>query len=92
MPRRDPTRRSTRIPRLLERVIQQRRPPAAAQSSREQAEKAPRDEPEVEQRLEALEGRLQQLESLVEGLQDSVHRESARHQRELEDLQHRTLG
>jgi hypothetical protein len=83
MPRRDPTRRHTRVPRLLERVIQQRRSPAeAAQASTD-------GDVTIEERMASLEERLVSLENLVEGLQDSVHRESARHQREIEALQHR---
>jgi uncharacterized coiled-coil protein SlyX len=37
-------------------------------------------------RLQHLERRLAHLEQLVEGLQDSVHRESARHDRQLGEL------
>ena len=94
MPRRDPTRRSTRLPRLLERVIQQRRrPEPGPEQSRpaagsEAAGSEPDDQTGVERRLQTLEARLEQLESLIEGLQDSVHRESSRHQKETEDLQH----
>lgn len=38
-------------------------------------------------RLQALEERIGHLEGLVEGLQDSVHRESERHSKLIADLQ-----
>jgi hypothetical protein len=38
-------------------------------------------------RLQALEERIAQLERLVEGLQDSVHRESERHSKLIAELQ-----
>jgi uncharacterized coiled-coil protein SlyX len=38
-------------------------------------------------RVHALEARVAHLERLVEGLQDSVHRESERHERLIADLQ-----
>jgi uncharacterized coiled-coil protein SlyX len=38
-------------------------------------------------RLEALETRMAHLEQLVEGLQDSVHRESERHSKLITELQ-----
>jgi hypothetical protein len=37
-------------------------------------------------RLENLDRRLDQLEAMVEGLQDAVHRDSVRHGREIEQL------
>lgn len=43
-----------------------------------------------EQRIRALEGRVEELESLLEGLQDSVHREAARQGREIEALEAKT--
>jgi predicted RNase H-like nuclease (RuvC/YqgF family) len=93
MPRRDLSRRSIRVPRLLERVIQQRRrPESGPEQSRPATATRPDDEADVEQRLQALDARLERLESLVEGLQDSVHRESSRHQREIEDLQYPRAG
>ncbi len=39
------------------------------------------------ERLQAIEVRLAHLEQLVEGLQDSVHRESDRHSRLISELQ-----
>jgi uncharacterized coiled-coil protein SlyX len=46
----------------------------------------PKSDPQAE-RLQALEVRLAHLEQLVEGLQDSVHRESERHAKLLAELQ-----
>ena len=48
--------------------------------------KSPAADPPAE-RLQALEVRLAHLEQLVEGLQDSVHRESERHGKMIADLQ-----
>jgi uncharacterized coiled-coil protein SlyX len=53
----------------------------------------PRDRPgspaseSQDERLRALEGRMAHLEQLVEGLQDSVHRESERYSKLIADLQ-----
>ncbi len=38
----------------------------------------------------ALEARIERLEAVIEGLQDSVHRESARHGQRIADLEART--
>jgi hypothetical protein len=46
--------------------------------------------PSSEQRLELLERRVWQLEELLEGLQDAVHRESVRRDEETARLQRRT--
>jgi uncharacterized protein YeeX (DUF496 family) len=79
MPRRSPTRRTTRLPRLLDRVVQQRRSAAPeTEPAREQADH--------EQRIRALEERIEGLENLLEGLQDSVHREAVRRAREFEEI------
>ena len=40
--------------------------------------------------LRALEARITHLEQLVQGLQDSVHRESARHAKRIAELEART--
>ena len=40
----------------------------------------------VEQRLENVEQRLGHLEAMIEGLQDAVHRESVRQEREINQL------
>jgi hypothetical protein len=39
--------------------------------------------------VRALEARVQHLEALVQGLQDSVHRESTRHDKRIADLEDR---
>jgi hypothetical protein len=41
----------------------------------------------VAARLEAVEKRLEHLESMIEGLQDSVHRESVRQAKKIDQLQ-----
>jgi len=41
------------------------------------------------QRMDDLQARLDHLESLVEGLQDAVHREAVRHREELDELRRR---
>ena len=81
MPRRSQT-HTTRLPRLLERVVQQRR--ASAAEAEPEGEQADQD-----QRIRALEARIDSLEALIEGLQDSVHRESVRRGRELEEINRR---
>ena len=81
--RRNPTRRTARVGQLLERVIQQRRSASAATG-------APAGEADQERRIGALEQRVEYLESLLEGLQDSVHREAARHEREMKALEAKT--
>ena len=67
--------------RLIARIRQVRRATAAAE--RQAATTAEPDGP----RLDALEGRIAHLERLVEGLQDSVHRESERHGKLIAELQ-----
>src|SRR5436189_5854579 len=76
----DPTRRTTHIGQLINRVSQQR--------SHGKAEAA-REPPDVdyERRIRELEQRVEYLETLFEGLQDAVHREGSRHQREIEALE-----
>jgi flagellar motility protein MotE (MotC chaperone) len=78
MPKRSPT-HTTRLPRLLERVVQQRR--ASAPKTEPEGEQADHD-----QRIRALEERIDALEALLEGLQDSVHREAIRRTREFEEI------
>jgi uncharacterized coiled-coil protein SlyX len=46
--------------------------------------------PEVDARVAALEQRLGHLERLIEGLQDAVHRESVRTQKQLHELERKT--
>ena len=79
MARRSPTRRNTRLPRLLDRVVQQRR--AAAPQTDPAGAQA-----DHEQRIRTLEERIEGLESLLEGLQDSVHREAGRVAKDLDEI------
>ena len=67
---------------LIARIRQSRRPPAAAQPS-DRTSSAP---PEPDQ-LRALEARIAHLERLVEGLQDSVYRESERQGKAIAQLE-----
>jgi hypothetical protein len=69
--------------RLIARIRQLRR--VAAASDRPGGTGDP--EPD---RLQALERRIEHLERLVEGLQDSVHRESERHSKLIAELQGRS--
>ena|ERR671914_770275 len=79
MARRSQGGRTTRLPRVLDRVVQQRR--ASAPETSQPAEQAG-----LEQRITELEKRVESLEALVEGLQDSVHREAVRRARDLEEF------
>ena len=65
---------------LIARIRQIRRVAAAAETPTTTAEP---DSP----RLDALEARIAHLEHLLEGLQDSVHRESERHEKLIAKLQ-----
>jgi uncharacterized coiled-coil protein SlyX len=76
------TGRTASLSRLLDRVIQQRRQAADPP--------APPEKGVPDDRLTALEDRVAQLERLIEGLQDSVHRVTVRHQREMEALNQKT--
>jgi hypothetical protein len=82
-PRRDSSRRTTRAGQLLDRVIQQRR-----STRREPASQS--GEADIEQRIGVLEERIEYLEALLLGLQDSVHREVARQGEEIEALKAKT--
>jgi hypothetical protein len=72
---------------LLERVVRLRRHEAAEADA--QAE-AVVDEPTDAERIRALEDRVRYLETLVEGLQDSVHRESVRREKQIGELESKT--
>ena len=85
MATRDPTRRTTRAGRLLDRVIQQRRV-ARTEAGRKEGK------PDHEQRIAALERRVEELEALLEAFQDSVHREATRYEKEIAALDERTRG
>jgi transcription elongation GreA/GreB family factor len=82
MPEEEPIPRTARLSRLLDRVVQQRR------RSLDQAE-SPEDKGRKD-RLAALEERVLYLESLLEGLQDSVHRVAIGQEQEIEALRQKT--
>ena len=67
---------------LIARIRQIRRVAAAADSPSKPAGVETGDD-----RVEALQTRVAHLERLVEGLQDSVHRESERHENLIAELQ-----
>lgn len=69
---------------LIARIRQVRRVPTARDRSKVDAE-GPQDD-----RLKALETRVLHLEQLLEGLQDSVYRETERHDKLIADLQAQT--
>lgn len=66
---------------LIARIRQIRRVAAARDRPSSDANTPPPD------RLQALETRVAHLEQLLEGLQDSVHRESERHDKLISELQ-----
>jgi hypothetical protein len=70
--------------RLIARIRQVRRVTRAT----EEAAKPPAGDPVLE-RLDLLEARITHLESLVQGLQDSVHRESSRQAKRIAELETR---
>jgi hypothetical protein len=80
---RDPTRRTTKKGRLVDRVIRQRR-----DTGQDIAVDA--DDADDHRRIAVLEGRVEELEALLVGLQDSVHREMIRHDRQIGALTERT--
>ena len=69
---------------LIARIRQFRRLPAASERPPRAAAADPRSN-----ELRALETRLTHLEHLVQGLQDSVHRESERQSKRIGDLEQR---
>ena len=69
---------------ILGRVVQVRRGRRASDATA----RAP--DAGHERRIQALEGRIDRLESLLEGLQDAVHRESVREGGRIEALEKRT--
>jgi hypothetical protein len=71
--------------RLLARIRQLRRSGPGADGQERRSTVGTGDD-----RLPALEARIAHLEGLVEGLQDSVHRESERHARLIGELQAQT--
>jgi len=69
---------------ILGRIAQMSRGRPAADA----APKAP--DTRHERRIEVLEGRVDQLEALLEGLQDAVHRDSVRESGRMDALEKRT--
>ena len=83
MPGRGLTRRTGGVRGLLDRVNPQRRNAKTETGSRP-------DEVDRERRIGALEQRVEQLEALLEGLQDSIHREAIRQDKAIEALDAKT--
>ena len=79
----DPSGGPVRRVAILGRVIQLGR-------GRRAPDAAPQAAAGHEQRIEALEERVDQLEALLEGLQDAVHRESVREEERIGALEKRT--
>jgi TolA-binding protein len=76
--------------RLIARIRQIRRASKAADAAQHPPETEPKpDQPKPDQ-LRALEARVEHLEALLQGLQDSVHREGSRQEKRLTDLEART--
>ena len=71
---------------LIARIRLMRRVPAAGNRPAGDRQDTRAADPEVDA-FSALETRVKHLERLVEGLQDSVHRESERHSKLIADLQ-----
>jgi hypothetical protein len=67
---------------LIERIARMRRDAAGGDTAASPEPRATRTE-----ELAALEGRVAHLEQLVQGFQDSVHRESSRQSRQLDQLE-----
>lgn len=73
---------------LIARIRQVRRSGASADASARRSTIDPQDARGTrDERVDALEARMAHLERLVEGLQDSVHRESERHAKLIGALQ-----
>lgn len=68
--------------RLIDRIRQIRRASKAEDDATNAAVPGP-------DRLRTVEARVEHLESLLQGLQDSVHRESSRHDKRIADLEAR---
>jgi hypothetical protein len=73
---------------LFARVLERRRLEATAEDAPNAAEVGA-GIPEAD-RIAALESRLDRLESLIEGLQDAMHRGAVRREREIQDLEQKT--
>ena len=71
--------------RLIARIRQIRRASKAADAAQH-----PPDAESKPDQLRALEARVEHLEALLQGLQDSVHREGSRQEKRLTELEART--
>jgi uncharacterized coiled-coil protein SlyX len=71
---------------LIRRIRQVRRSNAARESADRERPSSTTSDPQFD-RLQSLETRVAHMEQLLEGLQDSVHRESERHVRLIAELQ-----
>jgi hypothetical protein len=71
---------------LLSRVLERRRLDVDADESQPQ----PQGAPATDARIAELAERVNRLEALVEGLQDSVHRDSLRRGHQIQELEDRT--
>jgi uncharacterized coiled-coil protein SlyX len=75
---------------LIARIRQLRGGPAASATAARRSTVDPQDaHGTLDDRVDRLEARIAHLEQLVEGLQDSVHRESERHSRRIGELEAR---
>jgi len=73
---------------LIARIRQVRRSGASPDAPARRSTVGPQDGRDTrDDRLDALEARMAHVERLVEGLQDSVHRESERHAKLIAELQ-----
>jgi hypothetical protein len=73
---------------LITRIRQIRRVAAAADTRSTALATNPDPAPPPDSgRVDALEARIAELEQMVEGLQDSVHRETRRHRRRIAELE-----
>jgi hypothetical protein len=74
---------------LIARIRLMRRPVAAPDRANERPNERPGTDPDDPQpeRIRLLEARVAHLESLLQGFQDSVHRESKRHSELIAELQ-----
>ena len=75
--------------RELEGLISRIREIRGGAEAADQPEGSPSVDPSAD-RLRALESRVAQLEQLVQGLQDSVHREASRQAKRIAELETRT--